>query len=326
MEQNRIHRAPIWDDIVKVTDDMIRNVIGEGPVIVTAGFPCQDVSLINSNASGIHGPKSKLFFEILRIVDIIRRDARDDVYIILENSPVIVTKGLDTIVEELVEKRDFVLKWVKCAAEEVGAYHRRRRWFALAYSNTQETKRHVLEKLGSLAVKSSFAVEPQPRILERRTARIPCEKIKSMGNAIVPAQLLLALRLLSYENHENDDAEIGGGGVGYSRSPYWIRTHRQGGMVSQTKRTFTRGPRTRLVLEDGKIRIECEQWPTPWATRTTAERLRRSFGPSVVNAAFFCESGREMTQTTDFRAANALWHISVSFLAWLMGYPLDWVK
>jgi site-specific DNA-cytosine methylase len=320
MARNRLHHAPIWDDVTQISRDMLEHVIdGQGgPIIVTAGFPCQDVSIINSKAKGIDGSKSKMFYEILRIIDILERLHLRDVYIVLENSPIILKRGLDTMVTELVETRGMVLKWVKCAAEETGAYHRRRRWFALVHPAAPCLD--VLARLHNIQTKTSWCYDEQPCVLEKRTGPIPYQQLRSMGNAIVPAQLALALQMLSnVDDGENVQTVVG------ASSPYSIRTHRRGGIVSYARRACIKGPRIPLTLDDDRIRIECQQWPTPLASRVTAERLKRAFGPSLPTAVFYSSLGREITCTTDYRIANARWYVSLRFLAWLMGYPEDWV-
>ena len=57
--------------------------------IIFSGSPCQDISSANPNKKGIHGPKSKLFFEFIRILEEVRQ-ANPNVKFLQEN----VAKGV----------------------------------------------------------------------------------------------------------------------------------------------------------------------------------------------------------------------------------------
>lgn len=77
------------------------NILQElGTQIITAGFPCQNIS-IAGNREGLHGDKSRLFFEILRII----KEAKNIPYIVLENVPNLIfsNKGrdLETVIKSL---------------------------------------------------------------------------------------------------------------------------------------------------------------------------------------------------------------------------------
>jgi len=92
---------------------------------LAAGFPCQDISSAGSG-KGIAGQKSSLVWEVFRAIDVIHPGL-----VFLENSPHIRTRGRREIIATLVEKgyswRDGTLK-----ATDVGAPHKRNRWWLLA--------------------------------------------------------------------------------------------------------------------------------------------------------------------------------------------------
>jgi DNA (cytosine-5)-methyltransferase 1 len=90
-----------------------------------AGFPCQDISCAGSGA-GLDGERSSLFFEVTRIAGFLR-----PTWIFLENSPNIRTRGLDRVLRTLADLR-YDAEWVRLGAEDVGAPHRRWRWWCLA--------------------------------------------------------------------------------------------------------------------------------------------------------------------------------------------------
>lgn len=73
--------------------------------IITGGFPCQDISISNvSNRKlwdngkiiGINGERSGLWSEMHRLIDEVRPK-----YAILENSPMLINRGLDRVLSDL---------------------------------------------------------------------------------------------------------------------------------------------------------------------------------------------------------------------------------
>lgn len=92
---------------------------------IHAGFPCQDISVAGAGA-GIGGSKSGLWSEVVRVAGILR--PRE---LFLENSPAIVTRGLDQVLGDLVEL-GYDARWCVLSASAVGAPHLRARWWCLA--------------------------------------------------------------------------------------------------------------------------------------------------------------------------------------------------
>lgn len=92
---------------------------------IHAGFPCQDISAAGKGA-GITGARSGLVSEVFRAIDAIQPQ-----FVFLENSPRIRTRGRHVVIGELVARgyayRDGIL-----AASDVGADHKRDRWWCLA--------------------------------------------------------------------------------------------------------------------------------------------------------------------------------------------------
>ena len=93
MRKRELPRAPIWDDITSLRTTMLpRN---GGVDIVYGGFPCQDISQAGDQV-GLDGPRSKLFFELVRLVNELRPEL-----VFLENVPAITLLGLDRVLAEL---------------------------------------------------------------------------------------------------------------------------------------------------------------------------------------------------------------------------------
>lgn len=63
MASLRLDPAPVWDDVRSLSKEHLRDV----PVdIITGGFPCQDIS-VAGNGEGLEGERSGLFYEIARL-------------------------------------------------------------------------------------------------------------------------------------------------------------------------------------------------------------------------------------------------------------------
>jgi len=103
--------------------------------IIHAGFPCQDISVAGNQAGVGEGSRSGLYREVLRIADVVRPE-----YIFMENVAAIVTgadgEWLRTIIGDLAD-RGFDACWQCLAASQVGAKHKRNRWWLLGLLQTR---------------------------------------------------------------------------------------------------------------------------------------------------------------------------------------------
>lgn len=122
MSDGTIPAAPIWDNVQTLRGGMLPKID-----IVYGGFPCQDISCAG-RGKGLEGERSGLFFEIMRIVDEIQPN-----FLFLENVPAITTRGLGAVTAEIT-RRGYDCRWTALSAAEVGANHKRNRWWLLAYA------------------------------------------------------------------------------------------------------------------------------------------------------------------------------------------------
>jgi len=126
-EEGVLDKAPIYDDVRTFDGTRYRGVVD----IVFGGFPCQDISVAGKGAGIKEDTRSGLFFELMRVVREIR-----PTFIFLENVSAITQRGMDTVLAE-VFKAGYDARWTTIRASDVGARHRRERWFCLGYlSNT----------------------------------------------------------------------------------------------------------------------------------------------------------------------------------------------
>ena len=195
MSTGELPTAPIWDDITTLP-------AGELPAIdiIYGGFPCQDIS-VAGHAAGLEGQRSGLFFEVVRLASDIRPR-----FIFLENVPAITTRGLGTVVGEMV-RLGYDCRWTILSAQEVGANHQRKRWFLLAHANYigRDGRAGVFGPTGRRQSEDSscedaskgswWATEPDVgRVVDGLPQRM--DRVKCLGNAVVPLQAREAFKEL----------------------------------------------------------------------------------------------------------------------------------
>lgn len=112
---------PVWDDVCTFDGKPWRGLVD----VVSGGFPCQDISSAGKGA-GIEGSRSGLWKEMLRII----REVRPR-YAFMENSPMLTSRGLGTVLGDLAEA-GYDAEWLVLGAADVGAPHRRDRIWLLA--------------------------------------------------------------------------------------------------------------------------------------------------------------------------------------------------
>jgi DNA (cytosine-5)-methyltransferase 1 len=97
--------------------------------VICGGFPCQDISTAGKQAGIKEGTRSGLFYELMRVVRLVGPR-----YIVLENVAAITANGMDAVLGTLAEA-GFIAEWACIPAADVGACHRRDRWWLVAYAN-----------------------------------------------------------------------------------------------------------------------------------------------------------------------------------------------
>ena len=112
---------PIWDDICTFDATRWRGAVD----VVCGGFPCQNISSAGKG-TGILGQKSSLWFEMLRVICEVRPK-----FAFVENSPMLVRRGLDAVLGGLAES-GYDAEWTVLPASAVGSPHHRERLWILA--------------------------------------------------------------------------------------------------------------------------------------------------------------------------------------------------
>lgn len=129
-EDRRGDLKAVWPDVPVFSD--VRSLTAEdtGPVdVITGGFPCQDISTAGRKA-GIHGERTGLFSEIIRLAGELRPR-----FIILENSADLLTgeRGdwAGHVFGQLASIR-YDAEWHVIPASGLGAPHERERIWIIA--------------------------------------------------------------------------------------------------------------------------------------------------------------------------------------------------
>jgi DNA (cytosine-5)-methyltransferase 1 len=197
MSDGELPRAPIWIDVASLTGGMLPSGID----IIYGGFPCQDIS-VAGNGIGLGGERSGLFFHIARLVE-----ETNPRFIFLENVPAIRTRGLNSIVQTLTYL-GYDCRWTIVSAAEIGAPHIRKRWFLLAHSRRFGMEGLEHEKRTRSSHRKNFYSylsknwKDDLRKFPRKDngLPVPMDRIKGLGNAVVPLQAKIAFeRLMGLE-------------------------------------------------------------------------------------------------------------------------------
>lgn len=182
IELGQLDNAPIHDDITSLQPGHLKCT----PHMITAGFPCQDVSILVSNAHGLRGKRSGLVMHIFRLID----SFPSVKYVLLENSPALQSRGLHEIVFRL-QSSGFQVNHRTFTAAQVGAPHLRRRLFILAMKKkpTIHLSRYLQKHWPNKACKRLLAIAKTDQ-----TRQVRCSLL---GNSVVPQVVLCAFAMLS---------------------------------------------------------------------------------------------------------------------------------
>jgi DNA (cytosine-5)-methyltransferase 1 len=146
---------PIWDDVQTFDGFAWRGLVD----VVSGGFPCQDISAAGKGA-GIDGERSGMWSHMARVVGEVRPK-----FVFVENSPMLVTRGLERVLGDLTSL-GYDTKWTVMGAADVGANHQRDRiWIVgkLANSGCQLREKRDATKLATeTQIRTNSAIHNQP--------------------------------------------------------------------------------------------------------------------------------------------------------------------
>jgi DNA (cytosine-5)-methyltransferase 1 len=128
MAEKNLDQAPIWDDLTTFNGTAWRGKVD----CITAGFPCQPFSAAGKQL-GIEDDRW-IWPAIKRIIlDV------EPSFVFLENVPQLVRGGLAFVLSDLAQL-GFNAEWGLYSAAEVGAPHKRDRFWLLAHSTSNQPR------------------------------------------------------------------------------------------------------------------------------------------------------------------------------------------
>lgn len=280
MKQGVIPTAPIHPDVRLLTSKMIKGK----PLLICAGFPCQDISVLNSSGEGLKGERSKLFFEVIRLL----QELPSVQHVFLENSPMIMHRGLEQV-QAAFEKLHFNLRFKVISASECGAPHERKRWWCVASRNFDSIK--IMAPLEKSVWASSQ--DPCPRLVLRAPGPLRTYQrklIQLLGSAVVPVTVQTAWNSLT--------------------QPRWRKP-----CFSQYK--------IPVVLAQGNVIYALKSLGTPLSNSgsslTQHNKLTYRASKLLSNQLFFDKDLK--IKVPRGKKVSDLYDINVCFIEYMMGYP-----
>lgn len=127
-----------FQDTLQYAD--IRDMQGAGYVdIICGGFPCQDIS-ISGKGVGINGEKSGLWRKMYEICGDVRPK-----YIVIENSPMLLKRGIETVLSDIAKIGGYVSEWQCISNAAFGYAHRRERLYIIAHTYTEHEQKQFFK-------------------------------------------------------------------------------------------------------------------------------------------------------------------------------------
>lgn len=187
---------PIFDDVKTFDGKPWRGLVD----VVAGGFPCQDISSAGKGA-GITGERSVLWSEMVRIIGEIRPR-----FAFVENSPILTSRGLGTVLGGLAEM-GYDARWGVLGACDLGLPHSRNRiWIHAsdAKRNQQSWKKSCIWKAGRMGRERKYLERNGDweialssfRGMDDGLAR-SVDRTDAIRNGQIPSVAALAWRILS---------------------------------------------------------------------------------------------------------------------------------
>ncbi|WP_122433890.1 DNA cytosine methyltransferase [Pseudomonas viridiflava] len=166
---------PIWSDVRAFDGTPWRGLVD----VVSGGFPCQDISAAGSG-QGIEGSRSGLWKEMARIISEVRCR-----YVLLENSPLLVGRGLALVLGDLAAM-GYDAHWCRLSAADCRAPHQRDRIWLVAYPDSERQPQPARQQQNSRmgpeqrreAMEPTISPEPTQRLGDLADAgRTDCKRV-----------------------------------------------------------------------------------------------------------------------------------------------------
>ena len=321
-----LHARDFHDDVTTLRGKSLPKIH-----MVTAGFPCTDISVLGHREGLLGGSRSVLIKEVFRLV----RETKAP-YIFLENVSVILKDQNYAYIPKAMKKLGYDCAWGLFTVSSLpGALHVRKRWFLLG--KLPDAPPLKIERDGNALIRH---LKQKTRLTRPRDSRLASFQSFLLGNTVVPAQAHLALvrlydmlssataaALKRYDELDlkQDAAMIDGKFYEYPGA----RKNREG--KKSKERNFTVIPPAPIPDSKAKLRILTQPFtsvylPTPRTNTNT------SLSNPTMTKRTATDLGSMLMSTTLFRSTfkhkddRRMLMISDEFLCKMMGYPKHWLK
>lgn len=130
IKDGMLDNAPIFTDIKAFVDSGCAEFYRGITDVITGGFPCQDISCAGKG-KGIEGERSGLWKTMAEVIRIVR-----PTYALVENSPMLVVRGLGTVLRDLAEM-GYNARWGVFSGKRLECGHGRERIWIFAYTPSE---------------------------------------------------------------------------------------------------------------------------------------------------------------------------------------------
>lgn len=211
--------APIFGDIRKFISEGYAADYKGMVDIITAGFPCQPFSVAGKR--GGENDARNMWPETLEVIRRVKPK-----FVFLENVPGLKSNPYFRKILRQISESRYDAKWTCLGADDIGANHRRKRLWILAYAQSRESRKPTKWKRRenfSGGSEEKYLAEPSSIYVERfkdgqeegksrrsswwsvepRVGRVVTgfpsrvDRLKALGNAQVPIQMAYAFSILS---------------------------------------------------------------------------------------------------------------------------------
>lgn len=340
--------APVLRD-VRDTKAILSAVGGRKVDMIISSSSCVGFSQVGARL-GLDNPETKLFLDVLDLLQLVRAPM-----LFMENVRAILTSNGGNDYRAILRRfahMGYCVTWCVLTAEHVGGWHRRSRWFALAYKPS-ELRGRTLRLARSFHTVKGFGWTRAAKPVERLSVpALSCagrddlvagrnRRMKMLGNAVVPDCVRLAFMYLFSGGAERDirsrtlkhgefDRDIKEGRVSRCRPfpAFGVSTLSDG-----RAHEHALGP---LPYEPADMRIRIDPSRGSGGNRALAKKnknrmlMDRYMTPRAQNtghckaATYRCLSDLG-TQTRFMRGVpHPDGQLNPRFVEFLMGFPRDW--
>lgn len=322
MADGKLDKAPIFDDVTKLK----ASDLPEKPTLITASFPCQDISTAG-HRKGIEKGKTRsgLVWEVFRIIDELGA-ASPLRAVYFENSPMLRIRGLENMIEALKE-RGFKTAWGDFKASDVGARHKRTRIWVLAVRGTGTDPGDWKRKLPDMPLeKHTHPFAELEKRLPRLVPKPENKKVVSgfikrwatLGNAVVPQASHAAFSTLLHMLRKGVEGELGELCDSYPH-------------CADIDKLYPKDKPLHIDFTPGKkAPREFQLWLTPVFSKShffpADPAVFRNQGMFATRLFLERETQRQFGQMKNVVKDGKPFMINIEWLEALMGFPKDWTR